>query len=106
MTKYNNIKDTIDIIKYPIITDKTTKIIEDNIYCFAVERKANKIQIKNAIENIFNVKVQKVNTIQLPRQKKNMGKFRGYKTRNKKALIKLNEGYTINLFNTNLSTIE
>ena len=91
----------LNLIKYPIITDKTSKYIEDNRYCFCVDRKANKILIKEAIEYMFDVKVQKINTLIQPTKKKRIGKFQGYKARYKKAIIKLYDGYQINLFNDN-----
>ena len=52
-----------DIIKAPIITEKTSDLAKDNVVVFSVDPKANKIQIKQAIEKIFNVKVESVNTI-------------------------------------------
>nr|QCI06044.1 ribosomal protein L23 [Delesseria sanguinea] len=87
-----------ELIKYPIITDKTTKNIEDNIYYFAVEKKANKNNIKKAIEYIFNVKVKTINTLNQPKKIKKVGKFKGYISQYKKAIIKLDNKYTINLF--------
>ena len=58
------------IIKYPIITDKGTRLLENNQYSFIVDRYANKTKIKTAIEYLFNVKVLKINTCRLPRKKK------------------------------------
>lgn len=100
MTTKKNI-DILNLIKYPIITDKTSRQIEDNIYCFAVDRRANKKLIKNAIEYIFDVKVKKINTLNQPPKKKRVGKFIGYVTKNKKAIIQLHQQYKINLFNDN-----
>nr|QCI04856.1 ribosomal protein L23 [Bornetia secundiflora] len=97
----NNTRSLLEIIKHPIITDKTTKAIEDNIYCFAVERKANKTIIKQAVEYTFNVKVKKINTLNKPPKKKKMGKFQGRVKQYKKAIIQLHNEYTINLFNEN-----
>nr|QCI07065.1 ribosomal protein L23 [Haraldiophyllum bonnemaisonii] len=101
MTKLINILKSLDLIKYPIITDKTTKSIENNIYSFAVSKNARKDDIKKAIEYIFNVKVKKINTLNTPPKIKNVGKFKGYKTKNKKAIVKLYNEYTINLFGNN-----
>ena len=94
-------KNLLEIIKYPIITDKTTQYIEDNKYCFAVDYKANKTNIKEAIEYLFNVKVTKVNTLNIPPKTKRIGRFIGKKTKHKKAIIELNSKYTINLFEDN-----
>ena len=99
MTKTNN--TLLEIVKYPIITDKTTQYIEDNKYCFAVDCKANKSNIKQAIEYIFNVKVHKVNTLKMPPKTQRIGRFIGNKTNYKKAIIELNNQYTINLFEEN-----
>lgn len=88
----------LDLIKYPIITDKTTKLLEDNQYCFAVNKKANKLDIKQAIEYLFNVKVKSINTCNQPTQKRTVGKFIGNKPNYKKAIITLKDNETINLF--------
>nr|YP_009393139.1 ribosomal protein L23 [Bostrychia moritziana]ARW61701.1 ribosomal protein L23 [Bostrychia moritziana] len=101
MKQTKDISKIMDIIKYPVITDKTTKKIEDNIYCFAVDYKSNKHQIKQIIEYTFNVKIAKINTINLPLKMRKVGKFKGPITKYKKAIIKLQENYTINLFDEN-----
>jgi len=94
-------KQLLNLIKYPIITDKTTKAIEENVYYFAVEKKANKIQIKKAVEYIFNVKVKKINTLNQPKKSKTIGRFKGYLCQYKKAIIKLDSQSKINLFEEN-----
>ena len=86
------------IIKYPIITDKATRLLENNQYSFAVDRNSDKITIKAAIEFLFNVKVVKINTCCLPRKKKRIGKYIGWKPQYKKAVVTLSEGDVINLF--------
>jgi large subunit ribosomal protein L23 len=86
------------IIKYPIITDKTTRLLENNQYSFIVDRYSNKLIIKAAIEDLFNIKVIKINTCHLPRKKKRVGKYLGWKPKYKKAIITLQEGDGINLF--------
>jgi large subunit ribosomal protein L23 len=93
MTKY------YDIIKAPIITEQSTKLIEsENKYTFKVDRKANKIEIKKAVEAIFEVKVLSVNTINVLPKFKKMGKYEGYKSAYKKAVVKLAEGQKIDAF--------
>ena len=87
-----------DIIKYPIITDKATRLLENNQYSFIVNPKSNKLTIKEAVEYLFNVKVTKVNTCKLPRKQKRIGKYIGWKPQYKKAIVTLSEGDTINLF--------
>ena len=59
-----------DIIKAPIITEKTSDLAQNNVITFSVDVKANKTQIKQAIENIFNVKVESVNTINVKPKRK------------------------------------
>ncbi|MBU1143238.1 MAG: 50S ribosomal protein L23 [Firmicutes bacterium] len=93
MTKY------YDILKAPIITEQSTKLIESqNRYTFKVDRKANKVEIKKAVEAIFNVTVLKVNTINVLPKFKRMGKHEGYKSAYKKAVVKLAEGQKIDAF--------
>jgi large subunit ribosomal protein L23 len=93
MTKY------YDILKAPIITEQSTKLIESqNRYTFKVDRKANKVEIKKAVETIFNVKVLSVNTINVLPKFKRMGKHEGYKSAYKKAVVKLAEGQKIDAF--------
>ena len=91
-------RSSSNIIKYPIITDKATRLLENNQYSFVVNPSSDKITIKAAIEYLFNVKVIKVNTCQLPRKKKRVGKYIGRKSQYKKEIVTLADGDTINLF--------
>jgi large subunit ribosomal protein L23 len=91
-------RSNTQIIKYPIITDKATRLLENNQYSFVVERYSDKLTIKAAIESLFNVKVINVNTCRLPRKKKRVGKYIGWKPQYKKAIVTLSEGDVINLF--------
>lgn len=86
------------IIQQPVITDKTTKLLEKNQYCFKVNHKVNKTEIKQAIETIFNVKVININTCHEPRKKRKVGHFYGYKKHYKKAIITLSTNDKIDLF--------
>ena len=88
----------VQVIKYPIITDKATRLLENNQYSFIVDRYSDKITIKSAIEYLFNVKVIKINTCCLPRKKKRVGRSIGWKPQYKKAIVTLSEGDVINLF--------
>ncbi|AUD64337.1 50S ribosomal protein L23 [Tenericutes bacterium MZ-XQ] len=93
MTKY------YEIIKAPIITEQSTQLIESqNRYTFKVEKSANKVEIKKAIEAIFNVKVLSVNTVNVLPKFKRMGKYEGYKPAYKKAVVKIAEGQKIDAF--------
>jgi large subunit ribosomal protein L23 len=91
-------RSNTQIIKYPIITDKGTRLLENNQYSFVVDRYSDKLTIKSAIEYLFNVKVIKVNTCRLPRKKKRVGKYIGWKPQYKKAIVTLSESDVINLF--------
>nr|YP_010988270.1 ribosomal protein L23 [Rhodochorton tenue]WOK79466.1 ribosomal protein L23 [Rhodochorton tenue] len=96
-----NSGNLIDIIKRPILTDKSTRMLEDNQYCFSVTRNARKNQIKEAIEYIFGVKVIKINTLNPPLKKRTVGRFTGKKPRYKKAIVKLKAEDKIDLFPEN-----
>jgi large subunit ribosomal protein L23 len=87
-----------NIIKAPIITEKTADLAQNaNTYTFSVDTKANKIQIKQAIEALFNVKVESVNTINVQPKKKRVGRYVGKTNKVKKAIVKLKEGSSIEL---------
>lgn len=87
-----------DIIKAPIWTEKSNDLLmNNNTVTFSVDIKANKVQIKQAVEKIFNVEVESVNIINVKPKKKRVGKYYG-KTKNvKKAIVKLKEGSSIEL---------
>ncbi|NLW55325.1 MAG: 50S ribosomal protein L23 [Firmicutes bacterium] len=90
--------DAHDIIKKPIITEKSTRLMELNKYCFMVDKRANKIQIKQAIEEIFKVKVKDVNTMRILGKMKRMGKHEGRRPSWKKAVVTLEPGSRIEFF--------
>lgn len=80
-----------DIIKKPILTEKSYKGISDKKYVFEVASDANKTQIKNAVEQIFGVKVEKVNTVNVGGKLKRQGRSEGYTASYKKAYVQLTE---------------
>lgn len=87
-----------DIIKAPIITEKSADLAQNyNTITFSVDPKANKTQIKQAIEKIFNVKVESVNTVNVKPRKKRVGRYVGKTNKVKKAIVKLAEGSSIEL---------
>ena len=91
-------KNYRDIIKAPIITEKSSDLAQNaNTYTFSVEPSANKTQIKQAIEAIFNVKVESVNTINVRAKRKRVGRYVGKTNKVKKAIVKLKEGSSIEL---------
>ena len=85
-----------DIIKSPVITESSAAAMEYDKYTFDVDVRANKTQVKKAIEEIFDVKVAKVNIMNVKPKKKRMGRYVGYTTRRRKAIVTLSEG-TIDL---------
>ena len=91
-------KASIDLVKFPLLTEKTIKLIEQNQYSFAVEAKSNKTSIKTAIEQLFDVKVVSVNTLKQPIKKRRVGKFIGTKSRYKRAIVTLVPEDSITLF--------
>ncbi|MBD5086976.1 MAG: 50S ribosomal protein L23 [Clostridiales bacterium] len=80
-----------DIIISPILTEKSYDGIADKKYTFKVAQDATKTQIKVAVEDIFGVKVAKVNTVNVDGKKKRMGKYEGTTTGYKKAVVTLTE---------------
>lgn len=97
MTRYKE-RDLADLILKPIITEKGTIQMELGKYVFDVLPKATKPDIKAAIESLFDVTVTKVNTLTLPRKKRRVGRFVGYKAQYKRAIVTLKEGDSIALF--------
>lgn len=84
-------KDPRDIIKRPVITERTSDMMADNKYVFEVDIRSNKTQIKQAVEQIFDVKVVRVNTMRVPGKPKRYGRFSGYTSEWKKAIVQLSE---------------
>ena len=91
-------RDLLSLVKYPILTEKTIRLIEQNQYSFAVDSKSNKVDIKTAIEQLFDVKVVSVNTLLQPLKKRRVGKFIGIKSRYKRAIVTLAPQDSITLF--------
>ncbi|BEV36028.1 50S ribosomal protein L23 [Synechococcus sp. M16CYN] len=87
-----------DVIRQPLITEKATRVLELNQYTFEVDHRAAKPDIKAAIEQLFDVKVAGISTMIPPRRSRRMGRFTGKRTRVKKAVVRLAEGNSIQLF--------
>ena len=88
-----------DIIKRPIITEQSMADTEMKRYTFEVAKDANKVEIRQAIEAIFNVKVVKVNTLNVKSKPKRVRMQPGRTRTWKKAMVTLKDGDTIELFN-------
>lgn len=84
-----------DIIFAPIITEKAAMMEAEGKYAFKVDVRANKTQVKQAIEDAFNVKVEKVNIMNNHPKDRRVGRYTGKTNRYKKAIVKLAKGSTI-----------
>ncbi|HHV80978.1 MAG TPA: 50S ribosomal protein L23 [bacterium] len=90
--------DSRDIIIRPVISEKTTLLRLSRKYEFVVSPFANKIEIKRAVEDIFDVKVEKVNIVNKKGKEKRMGMYVGKTPAYKRALVTLAEGHSISFF--------
>lgn len=86
------------VIKFPILTEKSSKQIDAGIYTFAVDKRTNKAEVKKVLEIIFDVKVVSVNISNVRRKPKKVGKFQGFRSGYKKAIVTLSKGDSIKLF--------
>jgi large subunit ribosomal protein L23 len=82
-------KNPYDIIRRPIITERTSDMMAGKKYVFEVDRRVNKTEIKQAVETIFKVKVTAVNTMNMPGKPKRYGRHSGYTSEWKKAVVTL-----------------
>ena len=87
-----------DVIRRPLITEKATKALELNQYTFEVDHRAAKPDIKAAVEKMFDVQVVGVSTMNPPRRTRRIGRFAGKRAQVKKAVVRLAEGNSIQLF--------
>ena len=82
-------KTAHDIIRRPIITERSLAGVQNKVYTYQVAHRENKHEIKNAVEEIFKVKVDTVNTMNVRGKEKRMGVHSGFTSRRKKAIVKL-----------------
>lgn len=89
----------LDIIKRPVITEKSMNAMEENKYTFEVDTRANKTLVKQAVEAAFDVKVKDVNIVNVRPKFKRMGKYAGYTKKRRKAIVTLtSDSKAIELF--------
>nr|YP_009987963.1 ribosomal protein L23 [Phlegmariurus phlegmaria]QNL17773.1 ribosomal protein L23 [Phlegmariurus phlegmaria] len=88
----------MDKVKKPILTEKTIRLLEKKQYSFDVDLNFNKTEVKNWIENFFNVKVKAINSHRSPVKKKYAGSIVTHLVRYKRMIITLKTGYSIPLF--------
>ena len=87
-----------DILIRPLITERTTQLMAEGKYFYVVAKAANKIEIAKAVAEVFKVKVEKVNTVNVLGKTKRMGRTSGKRPDYKKAIVKLAAGETIEFF--------
>lgn len=90
-------KNYTDVIEEFVVTEKSAANAEKGVYTLKVAKSANKIQIKDAVEKAFGVKVKSVNTLNTQTKKKRVGRYVGTRKSYKKAIITLKDGESINL---------
>ena len=90
--------DPREILIAPVVSEKSYSLIEDNKYSFRVHEKAHKTQIRQAVEELFGVKVEGVNVLRVQAKPKRRGMVRGVKPGWKKAIVQLREGDSIEIF--------
>jgi large subunit ribosomal protein L23 len=95
------VRDPRRIIEVPLVSEKGTGMrMNENKYVFKVDKKANKLEIKRAIEELFKVNVEDVTTMTMHGKPKRLGRFEGRRPDWKKAVVRLKKGETIELFET------
>ena len=87
----------LELIKAPLITEKSRTDEQNGVYTFLCDPKATKTEIKNAIEKLFKVKVVEVSTLNTKPKEKRVGRYTGLSNKYKKAMVKLAEGMTIEI---------
>ena len=87
-----------DIIVKPVITEKSMSMMGSNKFTFVVHRRANKVQIRQAVEEIFKINVVSVNTMNMDGKARRVGVHSGFKSDWKKAIVKIADGQKIDFF--------
>lgn len=91
-------KTAYDIVIRPLITEKATKLVDEGKYTFEVMQGVNKIEIKNAIEELFKVNVVKINVVNVRKKERRVGKYEGFRPAVRKAIVTLQKGQTLDVF--------
>jgi large subunit ribosomal protein L23 len=91
-------KNAVDIVKRPLITEKSTKLVEEGKYTFEVMQGANKVEVKKAVEELFKVNVVSVNIINVRKKERRVGKYTGLRPAVRKAIVTLQKGQTLDVF--------
>ena len=93
-------KSSRDVIIRPVVSEKSYAGLEQNSYTFLVDKRANKTEIKEAVQAIWNVRVTSVNTLNKPGKVKRRGYTKGKRSDEKRAIVTLAEGDAIEIFET------
>ena len=91
-------RDPHDILIRPVITEKTSDLMAENKYTFSVDRRANKLEIRKAVESIFKVDVTAVRTMNVPGKLKRQGRTSGMTPQWKKAIVTVKAGQRLPIF--------
>jgi large subunit ribosomal protein L23 len=96
------VKDARDVIIAPVVSEKSYALLDEGRYTFVVHPSANKTEIKQAVESIFGVKVDSVNTMNRKGKRKRFGYRYGHRKDTKRAIVTLREGESIDIFEAGL----
>lgn len=91
-------KPNYDILVKPLITEKSIKQVDSRKYTFEVKQGTNKVEVKKAVEELFNVKVTAVNMINTQRKQRRVGKYEGLRPAVQKAVVTLADGNKLDVF--------
>jgi large subunit ribosomal protein L23 len=94
------VKSSRDVIIRPVVSEKSYAGLEQNSYTFLVDKRANKTEIKEAVQAIWNVRVTSVNTLNKPGKVKRRGYTKGKRSDEKRAIVTLADGDAIEIFET------
>ena len=94
----NLYKDHRDVLIAPVVSEKSYSLLDQNKYTFLVHRDSNKTEIKIAVEQVFNVKVTAVNTLNRPGKTRRTRNGLGKRKDTKRAIVSLAEGHRIDIF--------
>jgi large subunit ribosomal protein L23 len=94
------VKSSRDVIIRPVVSEKSYAGLEQNSYTFLVDKRANKTEIKEAVQTIWNVRVTSVNTLNKPGKVKRRGYTKGKRSDEKRAIVTLADGDAIEIFET------
>ena len=87
-----------DVVIRPVVTEKSSMLVEDRKYVFEVHPQASKHEVAEAIEALFRVEVSGVNVMNIQGKPRRYGRFSGFRSSRRKAVVTLSEGHTIDVY--------